>query len=589
MDELEEIRQKISIVDFIAESVALKKAGRNFKGLCPFHNERTPSFVVSPERQIWHCFGCSKGGDCFSFLMELDRLEFPEALEILARRTGVTLTRKQTDDTAASLKKRLLALHHLAAEYYTYLFTKHPIGARAREYLKERGVSEKVSQTFSLGFAPNSWENLTRYLFKKGFTYVELETSGLSLRGRSGWYDRFRDRIIFPLKNYRGETIGFSGRVLLKSATEAKYINSPETPIYHKGDMLYGLDITKEAIRKNDGAIIMEGEFDVISSFQAGVGNVVAIKGSALTPAQVHLVKRFTERIYLALDQDVAGDSAARRGIEIADEAGLDIRVINIPGGKDPDESARENPGVWKEATTKAIPVFDFLIDSAFKRLKGDDAFSKKKISDELLPVLAKINNTIIKAHYTKVLAGRLDISEEKVGEALGKVRQPRSFSQDATQDTEVKPIPEELFEEHTLGLILQMQDIKKGLERLTHELDPSDFFSGVVRKIFMALIDYSAHAPTMAVSEFTKSLPQELLPTVDRAFLTDFSAFTTDELLAKELDNTIKIVKRTLLRRKIATLSTTLAQLQKEGTSEEFVACNTKLLELTAALKSVS
>lgn len=589
MDELDQIREKISIVDLISESVQLKKTGRNFKGLCPFHTERTPSFIVSPERQIWHCFGCGKGGDIFSFLMELDRLEFPEALDILAKRAGVILTRKQGDDKIGILKKKLLAMHHLASEFYTYLLSKHILGERARLYLKERGMTDKIIGTFSLGFAPHSWDNLTRYLFKKGFTYPELEIAGLSLKGRTGYYDRFRDRIMFPLRNYRGETIGFSGRVLQKDAQEAKYINSPETPMYHKGDTLYGLDVTKEAIRKQDGAIVVEGEFDVISSFAAGVPNVVAIKGSALTPAQVSLIKRFTEHIFLALDQDEAGDSAARRGIEIADAAGLDIRVISIPNGKDPDEAARENPGAWKEATKQSMPVFDFLIASAFKRLKGADAYSKKKIADELLPVLGKITNTIIKAHYIKVLSGKLDISEEKVNEALEKVRQPRPYFQTAAQDVALKPVPEELFEEHVLGLILQMQDMKKGLDRLTHELDPSDFISPVVRKIFMLLIDYAVTSKKMTVGDFTKTVSLELLSTVDRAFLTDFSKFVTDDLLLSELEKTMKIVKRTIVRRKITTLSTTMTRLDAEEKQDELTKFNETMHELITALKSLS
>ena len=218
MEELDQIRERINIVDLVSESVQLKKMGRNFKALCPFHNERTPSFVVSPERQIWHCFGCNRGGDVFTFLMEIDRLEFPEALKILADRVGVKLTSRTTDSGQSKLKEILLAQHQLAAEYYHYVLTSHKTGERARLYLKERGVTDKLIRTFQLGFAPTSWDNLTRYLKKKGFRETDIEKSGLAVKGRSGLYDRFRARIMFPLKNFRGTTVAFAGRVLDKDA-----------------------------------------------------------------------------------------------------------------------------------------------------------------------------------------------------------------------------------------------------------------------------------------------------------------------------------------------------------------------------------
>jgi DNA primase len=419
MTELEQIKERVSVVDLISESVTLKKAGRNFKGLCPFHNERTPSFVVSPERNIWHCFGCGKGGDIFTFLMELEHLEFSEALKILAERAGVKLESRMPSTPQSQLKDRLIEIHHLAEEFYHFILTKHVLGERARLYLKERGVTDAVLATFKLGFAPSSWDNLARFLLKKGYTQKELELSGVVIRGNHGIYDRFRARIMFPLKDHRGITIAFSGRVLSPTEKEAKYINSPETPLYIKGNTFFGLSVTKEAIRKAGSAIVVEGEFDVISSFQVGVAHVVAVKGSALTEAQIRLIKRFTDKILLALDRDVAGDSAARRGIEIADRAGLEVRVIEVPTGKDPDEAARSSPGLWKKAVGESQPYFDFLIASAFERFKNGDVYSKKKIGDELLPVLTRMENTIVQAHYVKVLAVQLSLSEVKIIEAL--------------------------------------------------------------------------------------------------------------------------------------------------------------------------
>lgn len=590
MDERDQIRERVNIVDLIAESVPLKKMGRNFKGLCPFHNERTPSFVVSPERQIWHCFGCQKGGDCFSFLMELDRLEFPEALKILAQRAGVTL-RSRPETGTSKLKDRLLELHHLASEFYHYILIKHPLGERARRYIKERGVNDKLLNTFGLGFAPASWENLTRFLRKKGFTERELDSSGLSLRGRNGLYDRFRGRLMFPLKNHRGETIAFSGRLLDPEAKEAKYVNSPETPLYIKGATLYGLEVTKDAIRKEGSAIVVEGEFDVISSFAAGVANVVAIKGSALTDMQVALLKRFTERLILALDTDVAGDAAARRGIEIADRAGLDVRVVAIPSGKDPDEAARENASQWREAVKIAVPFYDFVLSSAVRRHGVIEAYGKKKISDEVLPILAKITNPVILGHYVKKLATQLELSEERVYDALKKVqRVPAGAAVSKAPEAKKSP-PDQAtsLEEHLLSLLLQSDEMVTILEQVKSHLALEEFYDMRVRRILLSLSENLAKNPKLQISEFIKLLPAELAPLCDRLLLVDVPLFPDPEELLQEVAKTLLFIKRLRLRRKIRELMTKLSTLEVSGEEEQVKKINTELKKATTALKLIS
>ncbi len=531
---------------------------------------------------------CGKGGDIFTFLMEIDRIEFPEALKLLATRAGVKLETHPSTTKQQEMRQKLLEIHHLASEFYAFLLTKHPIGARARHYLHTRGVNEALIKTFSLGFAPNSWDNLSKFLRKKGYDQRLLEQSGLILRGSSGWYDRFRGRIMFPLKNYRGETIAFSGRILDSQAQEAKYINSPETPLYIKGETLYGLDSTKEAIRKAGSAIIVEGEFDVISSYHAGVTHVVAIKGSALTEAQVNLLKRFTERIVLSLDADTAGDAASRRGIEIADHAGLDIRVVEIPSGKDPDEAARGQPEVWKKATTHPIPFYDFLIQSAFKRFDSNDSFGKKKISDELLPAISKISNTIVQAHYVKLFAQKLGISEEKILEALQKL--PKT-SLAVTQDTKVKKTSyshQELLEQHLLSLVLQSQEVPGAIKRIGTEIDPSDFIDRGVKRIFMELITFISDKHDFVVNEFAKVLPAELVSQLNQAYLTDLSAFTSAETTAKELNVTLKALKAEILRAKIKSLSQDLVLAQTVGDEGAVAILNTQLTQTTAQLKQL-
>lgn len=584
MDQVALIREKINLVELIGESVKLKKAGRNFRGLCPFHSEKSPSFTVSPERQIWHCFGCGKGGDCYTFLMELDRVEFFEALRTLAQRAGVKLETKAPSPKSA-LKGRLLEIHHLAAEYYHYLLNNHPLGQRGREYLETRGVNEKVMKTFFLGFAPDSWDNLVKFLRKKGYNDEEIEKSGLGIRGKSGLYDRFRDRLTFPIKNYRGEVIAFSGRVLTKDAKEVKYINSPETLLYSKGETLFGLDITKEAIRKENCAIIAEGEFDVISSFQTGVSNIVAIKGSALSEMQIQLLKRFTDRLLLALDQDAAGDAAMRRGIEVAEKVGMDVKVIVVPGGKDPDEAARSAPLEWKKAVAGSIPIYDFWMLSAAKRFDTKDAYGKRKISEEILPILRNIENAIIQAHYVKKFAKLLNTSEESVQRAINKL--PRVARKVAKED--VKPTPpvaetQPLLEEYLLSLIIQAPNYKSWVETVGEALDPADFESVVLGKVLMALIDYLSSDEVGDINDFAKELPAELVPAFDRVYLKDLGI--TAENSEKDFKKTLKLVKKQILRRKIKDLTTQITSAESDEHKSEL---HGQLVNFTAALKQLS
>ncbi|MCJ7829471.1 DNA primase, partial [Patescibacteria group bacterium] len=375
MDQLEEIKSKIDIVELINSYVPLKKTGRNFKALCPFHSEATPSFIVSPERQIWHCFGaCSEGGDVFKFLMKIENIDFGEAVKELAKRAGVQLTQFKPSEGERE-KQVLYEINHLTTEYYHFLLVNHSIGKKALDYILGRGISKSSIELFKIGFAPEGWRSLHHFLVgKKHYQVQSLEKAGLAIKASGGsYYDRFRARIIFPLKDRRGNICGFAGRVLDPQAKEAKYVNTPETLVYYKSELLYGLSEAKEEIKKKDEVILVEGELDAISSHQAGVKNVVAIKGSALTTSQIQLISRFTKNMTFALDQDIAGDQAARRGIELADEQGLMIKVVKAKGGKDPDEIAQKNPQLWLKMVEEAIPVYDYLIDSALNRFNVED------------------------------------------------------------------------------------------------------------------------------------------------------------------------------------------------------------------------
>lgn len=567
MNDVDEVKSRTNIIDLISAHVTLKKAGRHFKGLCPFHNEKTPSFIVSPERQIWKCFGCGKGGSAIDFVMEYEHVDFVEALETLAEKAGVKLERRMGDTPETKLKERIYGANHLASEYYHYLLTQHAIGEKARGYLKTRGVTDKTIKTFMLGYSANSWEGLLKFLKKKGYDEQLLNTAGLIVPSQRGGYDRFRGRIMFTLKDHRGNIVGFSGRLLDPEAKEAKYINTSETPVYSKSNVLFGFDVTKAAIQKSGEAILMEGEFDVISSFQAGIANAVAIKGSALTEGHVHLLRRFAERLIFALDSDVAGDAAAWRGIEIADRAGFDMRVVLLPSGKDPDEAARENPSRFKKALKEAIPIYDYFISSVIKRFDPGEAYGKKKISEELLPVFSKIDNPIVQGHYVKKLALTLGVSEDAITDGMQKTvrdaRVGRKTPPDTVPDAKTPRTREENLELYILALVLQGKTIDL-YEELREEVSLSDFSFAPARQILELLdIHLREHSSLPAgrqvflIKDFADGIPGELGPVLDEAFLWDLADALTDEnRFSKQWEKALTEFKRVGLRRRISVLT---------------------------------
>ena len=591
MDPREQIKAKIDIVPFIAEHIPLKQLGRNFKALCPFHGEKTPSFVVSPERQIWHCFGCGKGGDIFTFLMEFEKMEFVEALRTLAQRAGVKLTSLAPSHTE-QLKERLFQINHLSSEFYHYLLTEHEVGEKARDYLKNRGMKKQTIDAFKLGFAPEKWELLFDYLTrKKGFTADEIEQTGLVARSQQGkYYDRFRNRIMFTLRDHRSNVVGFAGRLLDPDAKEAKYVNTPETSLYHKGELFYGFDITKEAIKKEDRAIIVEGEFDMLSSFQAGIPNVVALKGTALTLMQAKLIKRFTQNVALALDLDIAGDAASRRGIQIADNEGLNIKVIRGTGGKDPDEMIRNNPLAWKKAIKSAVSVYDFLIDSAIGRFDKKAPDGKKQITEEILPSISAIGNEIVKAHFIKRVAVELDTTEEVVVKQMEKLEKPMIASAPAVAAKQKPTSRQEVLEEYLMALLLQKGD-KMLIQKVHPRLEANLLQNQVHEKVLHLLLGFYEREEIFDIRKFVKDIPVELLPTVDKLYLIDTEAIALEDV-AFEVDQTIRELKVLLLKRQMEEVAVQLKKMEKEQNRKgfstlerQFTTLSTRLLKLTTSV----
>jgi DNA primase len=570
MDQVSQIREKVDIVAFISEFIPLKKAGRNFKANCPFHNEKSPSFVVSPDRQIWHCFGCGKGGDVYTFLMEYERLEFPEALRTLAKRVGIELMTQERNSGLATQKERLYQVNSLTKEYYHYVLTKHPAGKRALDYLKNRGVSEKIIDTFMLGFAP-AGNALTKYLLnKKKFVREDLVAAGVVFQKGRDVVDFFRGRLMFPLIDHRDNVVGFAGRILDNDSSTSKYINTRETLIYHKGEQFYGLNITKDAIRRENQAIIVEGEFDVISCFENGVANVVAVKGTALTESQVNLLGRFAQKITFCFDGDKAGQEAIKRSLAVVEKKGLTPTVIEIPGGKDPDEAFKNEPGLFKKAVKNDRGIYDYLFDKIRAACDLESIDGKKEFADQLLPIIAPIKNEIIKEHYIKRISSELETSYESIVKELDKLRLPRVTTQPQQVPVKQKRDKEELLEEYLLALIIQDEAPKIALANamdILAEVMPKE---RAYHKIMDHLLSHFERHENLDTHIFGNGLPKELVPTFDTGFLVALPQFLDEKQALEEVRKTSLQLKRLYIQRRLKILSTAIKQKEQEGLEDD-------------------
>jgi DNA primase len=419
-DKIADVRNAANIADVISDYVALKKAGKNLVGLCPFHADKAPSFTVSEEKQIFHCFGCGQGGNVFSFLMMYHNLSFPEAVRSLAKRYGIEIpTRHMSPGQRRQLeeKERLLEINQQAAQYFKKALVDDPLGRSAQEYLKRRQMVPEVVDRFGLGYAPKGWRNLVRFFSSKGIPLDAVEKAGLVIAKSGGHYDRFRDRIIFPITDVYGRVLGFGGRSLDDSLP--KYLNSPESPIYHKGQTLYGLYQAKNACRQSGRVFVVEGYFDLLALACHGMDNVVASLGTALTQGHVRILKGYAERVTLVFDSDEAGVKAAQRSLPLFGQEKVDARIMRLPEGKDPDSYIFE-AGVdpFREMAKQALDMIEFLMASTIKK-HGLSPQGKVKIVEALKGPLGSLEDSVGRAIYVKKLAERLDIDEAALLERI--------------------------------------------------------------------------------------------------------------------------------------------------------------------------
>ncbi|MFA5286917.1 MAG: DNA primase [Candidatus Omnitrophota bacterium] len=469
---LDDILTRINIVEIISGYIPLKRAGRNFKACCPFHHEKTASFVVSPERQIYNCFGCGESGNAFKFLMRYERMDFPEAVEALARKVGVILPQSEPiDSKAQGLVTELFKINELAAQFYcANLDSSYGVGPK--DYLLKRGILPETIKALKIGFALDKWDSLINHLRGKGFSLDILEKAGLVVsRDAGGYYDRFRNRIVFPVFDIKGRVLGFGARVLDNSLP--KYINSPETLVYTKGRNLYGLNLAKESIRENDFVGVVEGYMDFILPYQEGVKSIVASQGTALTIEQIRLLKRYTNNVVMIYDPDSAGELAALRSLDIFIEEEVNVKIVSLPKGFDPDSFVRKN-GIegFRKEIENAANLFDYKLSVLKSRYDIKDIANKAKVSAFMFETINKFKNAILRAEYLKKLSFELNVNEEALLEESKKGSKDK-FRAAPQVNNKMKPLNISPTEKLLMSLMLEESSL---INRIKDNFDPQDF-----------------------------------------------------------------------------------------------------------------
>lgn len=489
---IDQIKEKLDIVEVIGEYIKLTKAGANYKALCPFHKEKTPSFMVSPERQFWHCFGCHRGGDIFKFVMQYENVDFPEALRILAKKAGVEL--KREDPLIQNQISKLYEIYEAANLFFEEQLKKH---AEVLAYLKKRGLNNETIETWQLGFALNQRDALFRFLLQKKFKIEDILLSGLVIKSTQqpdSYFDRFRNRIIFPIFNHQDRIVAFTGRIFGESENEPKYLNSPESPIFNKSQILYGFSKTKKDIREANLVILVEGQMDFLMSWQNGIKNVVATSGTALTEDHLKILKRLTKNLIIGYDMDEAGRLAAERAIDMARSLDFQVKIISLPEGyKDIADFALEHPEKLKEIIKEAEDAGEYYYRKALTQFNLEELSEKRKAIEFLLSKIAWIENPVERAEWLKRIAEGFDIREEFLQESLEKIKNDLNKKSIAPVAEERNIIADnmaktrhELLSERAVALALKLQVERRALE------ESSNFLVEEHQKLVRFILDSS-------------------------------------------------------------------------------------------------
>jgi len=583
IDQIEEVKRKLDIVELISSYIPLQKSGKNYKALCPFHSEKTPSFMISPQLQIFKCFGCGEGGDVIAFYSKMEGVPFGEALREMAKRAGVKLvSRKESPEEQQ--REKVYEINRLTADFFHYLLVEHKIGANARDFLKRRGVDKQTIEDFNLGYSPSSWDSLGRYISKKGYSLTDLLQSGLVVRkeGGRGYFDFFRGRLMFPLRSPLGKVAGFAGRTL--GNDEPKYINTTETPVFEKHKFLFNLDLAKQAIKKERTAVLVEGEMDAIVLFEQGVKNVVATKGTALSGEQLSSLAKFSQKLLICFDRDAAGLEATKKGLLLAQSVGLEVRAVLLPEGKDPDEAILGDQQGFKKLLAKAPPVFDFYLNSALGRFDPATPAGKKAISSEVLPVLKSLANEVEKAAYLSQLAQKLGIDEDVLWRQLEREEPLEEVGESGKREAGVvSSHPKRDIYLLALLFALPPQKVASVQRRITEE----DFTDPEVRKVLVVLRDYLKGVKRFRLENFSAKLEAET-----RRVLEEITLVTLGETSPKELEGefakALAVIRDARLTRQRKELVSQVKEAESAGKTGQVRRLQREILKLTEKIDSI-
>ncbi|NQV00124.1 MAG: DNA primase [Parcubacteria group bacterium] len=586
----EEIKQRLNIVEVVGEYVQLKKAGQNHRACCPFHNEKTPSFMVSEDKQIFKCFGCGEGGDVFSFVTKIEGIEFIDALKILAEKAGVEL--RAQDPKEQTKRNRILEVLDITAKFFNKALFESKEGKVARDYLAKRKMEEVTQDEFMIGYSPDSWDMLTHFLKKKGFSDEEITGSGLVVSKDSGlgYYDRFRGRLMFPIWNMHGNTIGFGGRVLIGDEKQAKYLNSPQGFVYDKSKILYGINKAKQDIRKEDKAIIVEGYTDVITSHASGIKNVVSASGTALTSEQIDLLKRYTSNLVLSFDMDAAGDMATKRGIEIAQQKGMNLKILQLPKGKDPDECIREDSAIWKEAIDNAKSIMDYYFENILKDLDLEKVEDKKKAAAGLLTQIKNIPDQIEQSHYLQKLGRLLNVDEKILLESMNKGSKEHKYEKN-TENEEKVTVHEKNKDDIMATRLLSMLLGKiRLLEFIQPNMEPEYLPESIIPLYSELISEYNNLGNELDIRKFTVKLEKS---NQEIAFMAkEFLLYFEKEFSEEDLSDSEEVKREALLlseRIKQKFLAKKLDTIEKEMKEAESVGDQSRITQLTSDFTKIS
>ncbi|MDO9463737.1 MAG: DNA primase [bacterium] len=553
---IEDIQQQSDIVSVISSYIPLKQVGRSFKALCPFHHEKTPSFIVSPEKQIFHCFGCGAGGNVFGFVMKYENMTFIEAVESLADKAGISITRQKMNTDVLDLYR----VHNIVSDYFNNMLINSLEGKHAYKYLKNRGIDSQIIKDFKLGYAPASPKSLLEFAKGEKIPEVFLVKAGIIAYDsrEKNKYVRFKNRIIFPIYNTQGKIVGFAGRAL-DDKTLPKYLNSPQTDLYNKSNILYGLNIAKKEIADNKHAVIVEGYMDLLSLYQAGFLNVVASSGTSLTVQQAKLLLRYATKATIVYDGDTAGTNATLRGLDILVEQGLMVKIVRLPVGEDPDSFLNKyGKNKFSNMLEAAVDIITYRISILENQLDSASIDGKAEIAKNILPTISKITDSIRKSEYIRYLAARLSLDEASVLDELGKIED--QVSERIFYHPSATLLPTERVEKHLLQLMLEDTDIVKKVRRA---LVVEDFLNNNYRQIVDLLFKLDIAGKMFSCKNILNQLESDVLKDIVTGLIMETIPHSEKE---KEVDQTIAKLKEKKINKRIAELNASLGKTKETG-----------------------